>query len=97
MAINLGEEQITVTRRLEIMSVLLNGLNTDNSKNMVISYMLDGEAREMSLSEDTYNDFYLNTWNTGKEILDLIKEKEGLGFDLDVADSEKQFVNIGIV
>lgn len=99
MSIDLGQEQIqqTVQNSLVLKDLRIIGLDTPASKMMVITYVLNrsGVIKEgtIQITDQDWNDFYLNTWHDGKAITDKIYDVENLGTSIDVLTAEQQFLN----
>lgn len=93
MSITIGKETVVVNKNIVLRAMHFLYLEDALSKEFRIEYRINGEDKFISLVGDQWNDFY-KTWASGKQIIDLILEKEGIVIDIPIEEAEKQFVNV---
>lgn len=95
MAIPLGQKQITIEDKFELISACIFGLDTPSGKRLSINYYVGGEEKTLELSGQDWNNFVTGLPGYGKPILNLIKSREEGIANLVIDDQtiQNQFLN----
>lgn len=92
MPINLGEQQVTIESKLQLIEVRITDLDKPGQQKLVIDYSLNGKNKYLIVSGyDLYN-FYMNIWRDGTAIFNNTSIRELLSQDIDLQTAENQFV-----
>jgi hypothetical protein len=92
MAITLGQRQITVEDKIELIQIILDKLNSSGNQQMIIKYKLNDEYFEETLNGYEFYDFYMNKWLDARPIFNNTSIREKLTQDIDLETAENQIV-----